>query len=183
MKIRNWILCALLSTTISAAAQNTDRAQEPGYAAGWHTPRGVLRIDDSSALKSDYLNDININAARDFVKRFSAAASPRWIRLQDGSFIARFEEPGIAGRAAYSKRGVWVYTIRSYHEKQLSHEVRHIVKSTYYDFAIIGVDEITQYNIDGPVYAIYLEGDSSYLTLRVHNGEMEVAQELYKKKK
>lgn len=169
-----------MPAAISATAQTTAQSQDAAYTTGRHKPGTLAGIDDSSAVKPGYLNDINISAARDFVKRFSSAASPRWLKLEDGSFFVRFEEQDARCRAAYNKRGRWLYTIRSYNEKQLPRAVRHIVKSTYYDFAITGVDELTQYDINGPVYMVYLAGDSSYITVQVNNGEMQEAQELYK---
>lgn len=180
MKLISFILCALLPAVMSAGAQTNAQAPAPEYAAGW--PGTITHIDDSSFSKPGYLNNVSIHAVRDFMKRFKTTASPRWLRMQDGSCLVKFSEPGINYRVAYNRHGSWVYTVRTYQEKQMPRTVRHLVKSNYYDFSIRGIDEIEQYNIDGPVYIIYQEDDTCYMTLRVCDGEMDIAARLEKKR-
>ena len=180
MKKNSLFLSLLLATAGGAAAQDETHAQSPDYATTAPLPGAVARITDSSVLRPEYINNINVSAVRDFVKRFKDPANVRWYNLHGTGFITKFEQPGIACRVAYSKQGQWVYTIRSYHEKQLPHDIRQLVKSTYYDFAITGIDEVEQYNLSNTVYIVYLEDDAGYTIVRVCDGEMQVVEHLIK---
>jgi len=164
---------------MSAGAQIKVQAQAPGYETSW--PGTVT--NDSSYSKPGYINNISTSAVRDFMHRFKTADSPRWYRMDNGSCVVKFNEPGIEYQVDYSPRGSWIYTLRSYKEKLLARDIRHLVKSTYYDYAITRITEAEQYNIEGVVYLIYLEGDTSYLTLQVHDGEMAIAEKMFKANK
>jgi len=181
MKITSLLLCVIIPAAMSAAAQTTAQSASPDYAASW--PGAVTCIEDSAVSKPGYMNNISIAAVRDFVSRFKTASDPRWFKLQDGSCVARFAEPGIDYRVGYNRQGKWIYTMRAYGEKLLPQAVRHLVKSNYYDFTITGAVEIEQHNITGPVYMIYQKDDSCFMTLRVHDGEMETQEKLLKARK
>jgi hypothetical protein len=179
MKILSLILCAVIPAAMSAGAQIKVQAQAPGNEISW--PGAVT--NDSPYSKPEYINNISTSAVRDFMRRFKTADSARWFRMGNGFCIVKFNEPGIAYQADYSPRGSWIYTLRSYKEKLLARDIRHLVKSTYYDYAITGITEVEQYNIEGIVYLVYLEGETSYLILRLHDGEMEVMEKMFKANK
>ena len=171
-----------LSVALSGIAQDmrdSINRPVPDYAGAGRSPRIVSRLSDSSTIQPDYLNNVSVSAVRDFVHRFKQATNTRW-HIMEGGYIAKFELPGFAFQVVYDKRGQWVYTIRTYTEKQLARDLRGLVKSTYYDFSIIQVQEIEQYNIDGIVYVVYLEDDSCWKTVRVYNGGMDEMKTLYK---
>jgi hypothetical protein len=161
---------------MSAGAQIKVQAQAPGNETSWPGPV----INDSSHSKQGYLNNISTSAVRDFMRRFKTADSARWFRAGNGFCIARFNEGGIEYQVDYNARGSWIYTLRNYKEKLLAHDLRHLVKSTYYDYAITHITEVEQYNIEGIVYLVYLEGETCYITLRMHDGEMELVEKMLK---
>ena len=59
----------------------------------------------------------------------------------DGGYIAKFTADSVKTIVAYGIRGAWHYTLRYYNEKKLPHDVRTIVKRTYYDYDILGAVE------------------------------------------
>ena len=71
----------------------------------------------------------------------------------------------------YNNRGQRLYTIRNYDETKLPKDVRHVVKSTYYDYAITLVQEIE--DAAGTItYLVHLEGKTELINLRA-NYEMD----------
>jgi len=181
MKKNSLLLCLLLAGAMGATAQSDAHTQLPDYAVASPLPGTVAGADDSAFRRPEYINNINVSAIRDFMRRFKEPVNTRWFNIHGKGFIARFEQPGVTCRVSYTIRGQWVYTIRCYHEKQMPHNIRHLVKSTYYDYSITGIDEVEQYNLSNLVYVIYLEDDTSYTTLRVCDGEMDVMETLTKR--
>ncbi|HSC39766.1 MAG TPA: hypothetical protein VLD19_17900 [Chitinophagaceae bacterium] len=179
MKITSLLLCAIIPAAMSAGAQIKVQAQAPGNETSW--PATV--INDSSYSKPGYINNISTSAVRDFMRRFKTTDGTRWFRADNGFCIARFNEGGIEYQVDYNARGTWIYTLRSYKEKLLARDIRHLVKSTYYDYAITHITEVEQYNIEGIVYLVYLEDETCYMTLRMHDGEMDVMEKMFKANK
>jgi len=180
MKITSLFLYALLTATQPVAAQHTAEAPVAATAHEWPRPGSVVHIDDSSAIKPGYLNDLNMAAVRDFTRRFKTAATPVWFKVGNTGWVAKFEEPHLKYQVAYTRNGSWTYTMRAYREKLLPQEVRHLVRSGYYDYAITGVTEMEQYNIIGVVYLVYLEDETSFMTLTVYEGGITVREHFNK---
>jgi len=181
MKMLNLNLFAALFAATGAFAQNDSPARVLNYATAVRLPGKASRVDDSNFLKPEYINNINVSAVRDFVKRFHDQDNARWFKLKDASLIVKFERPDIGFRVAYSSKGSWIYTLQSYHEKQMPRDVRATVKSTYYDYSITQVEEIDHVDGVATVYIVHVKDDESWKTLRVCNGEMDVLETLYKK--
>jgi len=181
MKMINLNLLAVLLAATGAFAQNDSPARVLNYATAVRMPGTASRVDDSNFLKPEYINNINVSAVRDFVKRFHDQDNARWFKLKDASLIVKFDRPDVGFRVAYSSKGSWVYTLQTYHEKQMPRDVRATVKSTYYDYSITQVEEIDHTDGAGIVYIVHVKDDASWKTLRVCNGEMDVLETLYKK--
>jgi len=127
-----------------------------------------------------YLNDIHIRALRDFVGRYGNLDDVVWHK-GNKNFIAVFTRDSIQTRVIYNTAGVLEYTMRYYQEAQLKREIRHIIKSTYYDYKIFIVQEILKPD-DEPVYIVNLQGDTDWLKVKVYGGEMEVMERFKKGK-
>lgn len=126
------------------------------------------------AVSSGYINDISSKAIRDFIRRFDSTVGENWSKITNG-YIAFFEKDNIRFKVYYDSKGYWDNTMRTYTEKYLPFDVRHAVKSTYYDFNIYHVTEIESH--DQPlIYFIYLrkgEDETSFKTITYSAGEME----------
>jgi hypothetical protein len=183
MKVISLTLSAALAVVMTACVQNNGHTQTLGYATSLRVPGRVVHVDSSSSsatLKPEYINNINVSAVRDFVTRFNDPANARWFKLQDATYMAKFEVPDISYRVAYSNRGDWLYTIQTYYEKKLPRDVRGIVKSKYYDYSITQVEQVEHPEAIATVYIVHLKDDKSWKMVRVCNGEMDEMQTIYK---
>lgn len=129
----------------------------------------------SSKPKTDYLNEINVRAVRDFVSRYSDAENVKW-NNSNGSYIAVFFRDSMQHRVVYTSRGDLIYIMKYYEEKQMARNIRAQVKSTYYDYKIFVIQEIE--TPDRPtVYIVNLQGESDWKKVKLCQGEMEVMEE------
>ena len=115
--------------------------------------------------------DVNRRAVKDLARRFKNSLTENWYKVPDG-FVAYFTLYDVRHQVAYAKKGNWLYTIRTYDETNLPADVRHMVKSSYYDYNIFLVHEIEKPS-GNLTYIIHLEGKTSFINLRVFGGEME----------
>jgi putative component of toxin-antitoxin plasmid stabilization module len=135
-----------------------------------------LDLADSNALKR---NEINIRAVRDFLNRFDKVDDALWFAGSNEGLEAYFIKDGFGDRVLYDKYGNWLMSLITSHEEKLPRNIRYLVKSTYYDFDIILVEELRIR--EGAEYIVYLEDKFNIKIVKVNNGdEMEVLQELNK---
>lgn len=181
MKIISLTLSAIFVAALGVHAQESGHARVASYATTLRVPGAASRVDDSNYLKPEFVNNLNMSAVRDFLKRFNEQPSARWYKMKDESLMVKFNTSGIAYRVAYTSKGSWLYTIQTYDEKRMPRDIRGIVKSTYYDYSITQVEAIDHIDAIDTVYIVHLKDDNSWKTVRVCNGEMDVMETLYKK--
>ena len=133
---------------------------------------------------SDHLNGIDQieaespeAAVKDFIKRYSTATNVKWFTADDGGFIAKFNESSVQNTVAYNKAGNWVHTIRRYYETDMPKDVRAIVKSVYYDYAILRIEEITGTKHNSLVFVVHVQDATTLKILRICDNEMDVLHE------
>lgn len=122
-----------------------------------------------------YMNSLNTRALRDFLKKYENARDAVWYGVKNG-FVVRFWIDSMLGRAAYTTRGQWIYTIKQYKEKEMPRDVRAIIKSNYYDYAITLVEEIEQPNA-AVRYLVHMQDEVSWKNVMVADGQMELVEE------
>lgn len=139
----------------------------------------IIAAEKSTARHRDgeYLNNVNAKALRHFATTYEKTSEIRWVKLP-GGFRVHFVNEGIDTRIYYNEKGTPETTVRYYFEKDMPREIRHIVKTTYYDFSIFLVTEITAFHKTG--YLVKLEDKTSWKTVKVVDGEMEVSEEFLK---
>ncbi|SRR6266700_412349 len=126
---------------------------------------------------NSFLNDINIHAIRDFIKRFDNPIDIKWTKVKKG-YIAACTLKGTRSTVAYDIKGEWVYTIKYYEESKLPRSIRAIVKRIYYDYTITLVEEIVQQINNEPVYLVHIKDESTCKIVLVdNNGEMVVIED------
>lgn len=108
-----------------------------------------------------------------FVKQFPDGQDDTWTKTREG-FAVRFTVRGIVNRAYLDKRGNFDGLIRYYGEKDLPQDVRHQVKSTYYDYSIRLVQEVTRNG--ATAYLVTVEDKTTLKIIRVVDGEMDVRE-------
>ncbi|MBN8854199.1 MAG: hypothetical protein BGO55_07380 [Sphingobacteriales bacterium 50-39] len=112
-----------------------------------------------------------IKAAREFWKKYGAGKDESWYKLEAGYF-AEFSEGGIKYKSVFDRKGNLLYSMKEYSEKELPKEVRALVKSTYYDYSIGWVKEVSQNQT--VVYVVHIADGQNWKDLLVQDGEMEV---------
>ena len=126
------------------------------------------------------VNAISSKAVRNFTKEFKQTSDEAWFVVDDG-FVVKFTQNEVETRADYDKKGNWLHTIRTYGENKLPADIRHLVKSSYYDYNILQVQEIEKPS-NAFTYIVHLEGPAKLINLKVINGEMEEWQRFDKSK-
>jgi hypothetical protein len=124
--------------------------------------------------------NVHSKAVRNFVRSYKNVSNEKWYNVHDG-FIAMFILDDINYRVDYDKKGNWLHTMRTYDENKLPPDVRHLVKSSYYDYNIMVVQEI-EIPRETFTYVVHLEGKTKLINLRVSNGEMDEWQKFDKSK-
>jgi hypothetical protein len=122
--------------------------------------------------------EMTSKAVRNFWEMFGDSKNENWFHVGTTGSLAEFEDKGIHYRAFFDKKGNWVYTVKTYTEKELPKDVRALVRSEYYDYTIGWVKEVNQAQL--VVYLVHIENEQEFKTIRVADGEMTVAEEFVK---
>ena len=157
----------------SCAFAQTNKLGSP---LNFPTTKELAYADESAA---DPISSINEKAVKSFSKSYSKQSNAAWFALDDG-FVAVFTEDGIKTKAYYDRKGRPAGEVRTYQEDKLPKDIRHMVKSTYYDFTIFLVNEVTVGN--AKVHLIKIEDQTSFKTIRVQDGEMTETEAFIKSK-
>ena len=115
-----------------------------------------------------------VKATREFWRMYGEEKNEKWYKLP-GGYLAEFNEGSVQNKMVFDKCGNWLYTMREYFEKDLPKEVRRLVKSTYYDFSIGWVKEVSQRQ--SLVYVVHVDSPSEWKDLLISDGEIEVQRE------
>jgi len=126
------------------------------------------------------LEAISPRAVRDFVNTHKNVTGESWMKTKDG-FSVRFISDGIRTTIYYDQKGNWAASLKYYGEEKMPQEIRHIVKSTYYDYNIAYTQEIETTDSDGvPTYVVCVEDKTKIKMIRVRDGEMSQWKEFTK---
>ncbi len=128
------------------------------------------------------LEAISPRAVKAFVSKHKNVTGESWMKTKDG-YCVQFNSDGIRSAIYYDKKGNWAGSIKYYGEEKLLREIRHIVKSTYYDYNIVYTQEIETVDSEGvPTYVICVEDKTKIKMIRVIDGEMSEWKEYTKTK-
>jgi hypothetical protein len=121
--------------------------------------------------------DVDMHAVRDFRKNFANATDVQWVRTDNGTSVY-FMNEGKRMRSSYNFKGNREYTLKYYDESGMSQNLRHRVKSNYYDHKIVIVTEVARNN--QVYYLVKMENPKEYLTLRITDDDMSVFEKINK---
>jgi len=132
----------------------------------------VVLSEDVPGIEStgSYSSAMNSKALRNFSKSFKEAGNASWSQTEDG-FKAEFMDQDVKTKVFYDRKGRLVASVKSYSEDNLPKEVRHLVKSNYYDYNIFHVQEVTAGN--KTAYLVKIEDKTSIKTIRVTDNQMD----------
>jgi len=130
---------------------------------------------------SDYAAKTTANdrAIIKFGKTFPNASSESWTKTRNG-FAVRFTSNSIDHLVFLTKRGNVIASMKHYTEKELSSDVREIIRYGYPAYSIKFVKEVHAAN--AIAYLVTIEDATSWKIIRVVNGESDVYQEFTKAK-
>jgi hypothetical protein len=140
---------------------------------------GGLENPDLAAENILRSNEINTRAIRDFLTRFEGVEDAVWFSVPKGGNEAYFIRDGFGNRVIYNKSGGWQMSLLNYEEGKLPRDIRSLVKSNYYDYDLVLVEEVQ--TPGGTEYIVFMEDKSTLKLLRVTDkGEMDLLRELSK---
>ncbi len=105
-----------------------------------------------------------------FAGMFKGVTDARWYEL-DNKFLVKFNKNGRETTALYNKKGMHIYTISYGSEKDLPADVRHMIKSSYFDYEITLVIEVN--SLGKTAWIAKVQDETRIITVRVLDGEME----------
>jgi hypothetical protein len=142
-----------------------------------------LEYQINATKTKNFMNEVEAispRALKNFADTYKNVSGESWMKIKDG-FSVRFTSDDVRTTVLYDSKGHWASSIKYYSEEKMLHEVRHIVKSTYYDYNIIYAQEIETAASDGvPTYIICVEDKTKIKMIRIHDGEMSQWKEYTK---
>ena len=130
-----------------------------------------------TATSSNISVSAKVNKA--FGHFFKNATHLRWYEI-DKKFLVKFIQNDQENRALFTKTGQLVYHISYGTEQHLPADVRHLIKSNYYDQSITRVLKVNQDSRN--IWVVSLEDAKDYVMVRVEDMELEETQRMHKTK-
>lgn len=168
MKKQAFLVAGILMLSTVSAQKKTSSPVIP--------PTGTTEIVISGSAVMNELK-VPVKAMRDFTRSFRNASNIRWYKTKD-YLVAHFYEANIKTVTLYTHAGRNVYTMRYLRERDLPTNVRHLVKSNYYDYTIT---QITKLDYQGSCAYLFQLRDSTWFKMvRVQDEQIDVIQSFRK---
>jgi hypothetical protein len=139
-------------------------------------PGGAFTDPGNTLTSNVPLNEINIHAFRHFHRLFpSAADGERWFKSPEGYQVS-FLLGAQPNQAYFDHRGLYLYSLKYYEEKEIPHGTGDLIKMKYPDYRIGVVTEIT----DGEktFFLVRISNPSFVRTLSVCDGHIDMIEEM-----
>ena len=163
-------LVVLFASTNVMAQGNQSRVNSSGISQ--ETETGALTTVNSN---------LNVSkAARDFSRSYKNASNAEWFQTYKGWSVVYFTEGGNKMKSVYNKKGKWEYTLRFFSQQEIPTEVKNLVSGSFHDYTINQAVEVERFG--QKVIVAYLENATNLKTIRILDGEIEIAQEYRKSK-
>jgi hypothetical protein len=171
MKTITFLILFLTATTF---IENRVYAQQSAIPTSVYTAGKIYETFNEQNLLKPV--KVNVRAARDFIKRFRQE-QVNWYAKNDTSF-AKFSNDSITTIAGYGKNGKWLYTVKNFSERLLPANLRHSVRSQYYDYKINIIYELQFPSNHEKVYIIYLyDLSGNHKIIRIYNDDITVVRQ------
>jgi hypothetical protein len=120
---------------------------------------------------------VSKQVSESFASLFKGAVAPKWFEA-DKNYVVDFIMDNQVNKAEFTRRGRLVYHMVFGNEKQMPVDIRTIVKSKYFDFAI---NSTLKVNIDDQsAWIVNIEDANQFFVLRVLDGVMDVLETIKK---
>lgn len=121
--------------------------------------------------------DVSTKLNKAFLSVFKDASNLRWYEINK-NFLVKFVQNDREHKALFTKSGDLIYHISYGAEEFLPNEVRHLVKSNYYDQSITRVLKVEQDK--RTIWVISMEDPKEYIMARVEDMELEETKRMIK---
>jgi hypothetical protein len=166
----------------SCCAQNSWKGTEPDFDKDFLPSVRNLAMLSNPDIKGAYLlnrNEVNLHAVRDFLDRFEMVRTALWFSIPEGGMEAYFVQDGFGDRVVYDKKGRWKFSLITYGDNKFDRDLRAIIKSVYFDFNIIEVQELNC--VTGTEWLVLLEDKLMIKIVKLNREkEMEFIQDIEK---
>lgn len=157
-------LISLISTGLAFLSfVNTGISQENSYSE-------LPPVTITASTPSTSVND---KVSKSFNRLYKDATNASWYPIEK-KFFVKFILKEQENAALFNKGGRLIYHISYGGEKHLPAEVRHLVKTNYYDQNIKRVYNVEQG--DRNIWVVSLEDNKEYVMVRIENNELEETQ-------
>ncbi len=172
-------LFALVIASVATLA-GTSRANAQIASSG--SSLGYPMIATKTKKSMNETPEVNPRALKNFLGTHKNVTGEIWTKTEDG-FSVKFNSDDMRTTIYYDSKGNWAGSVKHYGQEKMLHEVRHLVRSIYYDFNIVYAQEIETTASDGvPTYLVCLEDKAKIKMIRLYDGEMSEWKEYTKTK-
>jgi len=148
----------------------------------------ILTIGGQTASAQIQLKEVTISSAPtkatvskqvsdSFTSLFKGAKEPKWFEA-DKNYVVDFILNNQVNKAEFTKKGLLVYHMAFGNEKQMPVDIRTIVKSKYFDFAINSTVKVSFQ--EKSAWIVNVEDSEQFFVLRVVDGVMDVLDTIKK---
>ena len=109
-------------------------------------------------------------ALKNFKRSHPDVTNESWSST-NGYFFVKFKEGDVYNKIVYTRDGRLDYALKMYRENSLPYTIRAVVKSAYYDYKIVDVQELQLKN--KIIFLIKITDANTWKTIRVSNGDLE----------
>lgn len=136
----------------------------------------TLAFADTGATKEPAvhylrLNEINAHAARDFIGRFPAITTEKWLRTSTG-YSAKFSENDVISNVYYDRAGNYIKVLRYYVEKNIPARLKNILRSEFNDYTIVAATELI--TVKEKSFYIHIKNRKRIKTVKIVSDTIEV---------
>jgi hypothetical protein len=170
MKKKLFIFSAIM---LGVASVNSTIAQNVVASASQEYETYAVPVETQN-VSSSSINDVSQTVQKKFEKQFPEVSGETWIKTHDG-YVVRFNSDDINNWVFLDKKGNVVGTMRYYDENDLPSDIRDQVKTRFYDYKIISVQEVTVAN--STAYLVSIKANHEWKIIKVGEEEVSIYKE------
>lgn len=121
--------------------------------------------------------EVSKKISESFASLYKGAEEPQWFQ-SDKNYLVDFILNNQVNKALFTKNGKLVYHMAFGNEKQMPADIRTIVKSKYFDYAITSTLKIDIR--EKSAWIVNIEDAEQFFVLRVVDGAMDVLDKINK---
>ena len=169
------VMTVLITGSLILSANSNVNAQQTSLAANVKPVTFNFSNSDESATELS-AREVNNNAMNHFTRKNKSASAVTWTTA-NSVLSVYFTKNNVKSRSTYNANGQWEYTLRYMNADQAPRNIVELIKSSY-DMNIVLVTEIEKRSYT--YHLVKMEDESSFLTVQVLNGEIDIFERIKK---